>query len=116
MASRIDAHTRADETIVPNPNRSLVQHSEIEVGEESLADADLLSVIAVERLIDNDPVIAYMAQQGFQNSEPRTCIRRPQSIVLVDDIVYFDQLPEQLLIGSRINLSGEHLFFLGHNY
>lgn len=67
VASRINADIRADETVVPDTHRSLVQYSEIEVGEESFANADLLAVIAVKRLIDDDPVIGNMAQQAFQN-------------------------------------------------
>ena len=63
VASRVNAHIGADKAVVPDGHRSLVQHREIEIGEETLADTDLFAIIAVERLIDTDMIVSDMAQQ-----------------------------------------------------
>lgn len=63
VASRVNADIGADKAVVPDGHRSLVQHREIEIGEETLADTDLFAIIAVERLIDTDMIVSDMAQQ-----------------------------------------------------
>ena len=63
VASRVNADIGADKAVVPDGHRSLVQHREIEIGEEMLADTDLFAIIAVERLIDTDMIVSDMAQE-----------------------------------------------------
>ena len=67
VASGVDTDVGADKTVVPNGNRSLVQHREIEVGKEAFAHPDLFAVIAVERLVNADMVVANVPQQAFQD-------------------------------------------------
>ena len=52
VAGRIDADVRTDETVVADSHRGFIQHREVEVCEETSAHADIASVIAVERLVD----------------------------------------------------------------
>lgn len=52
VTGRIDADVRANETVVADSHRSFIQHREVEVCEETSAHADIASVIAVERLVD----------------------------------------------------------------
>ena len=65
MAGCINAYVRTDEAVVTDGDLCLVKNSEVEVGKETLADADLLAVIAVERLIDDDLVISDVSKQTF---------------------------------------------------
>ena len=44
---------------------SLVKHGEMEIGKETLAHADLLAVVAIERLIDDDLVVSDVVKQTF---------------------------------------------------
>ena len=52
VTGRIDADVRAYETVVADSHRGFIQHREVEVCEETSAHADIASVIAVERLVD----------------------------------------------------------------
>ena len=61
----IDAYVRPDEAVVTDGDLCLVKNSEVEIGKETLADADLLAVIAIERLIDDDLLISNVSKQTF---------------------------------------------------
>ena len=65
MAGCIDAYVRADEAVISDGDLCLVENSEVEIGKETLAYADLLAVIAIERLIDDDLVISNVSKQTF---------------------------------------------------
>ena len=52
MASSIDAYVGAKETVVADGDHSFVKDREVEVGKEPLSQADMLAVVAVERLVD----------------------------------------------------------------
>ena len=54
MTCRIDADIRADETIITNSNTGFIENREIEVGKEPFADANLLAIVAAERLVDEE--------------------------------------------------------------
>ena len=114
MTSRIYADVRADEAIIPDGDRCFIQYGEIEVGEEAPAHVNLLSVIAVEWLVDNDLVISYGPQQILQDSEPGSCIRRGNGIVPVNDIMNCDKFLQKLWIYCRIRQPGKHLFLFCH--
>ena len=61
VAGCIDAYVRTDETVISDSDLCLVKHGEMEIGKETLAHADLLAVIAVERLIDDYLIICYVS-------------------------------------------------------
>ena len=65
MAGCIDAYVRPNEAVVTDGDLSLVKHGEMEIGKETLAHADLLAVVAIERLIDDDLVVSDVAKQTF---------------------------------------------------
>ena len=115
MTSRIDTHIGADKTVVPDCHRGLVQYREIEVCKESFANADLLSVVAVERLVDADVVISYMPQKVLKNGTQLLLIGRRHGVVSVNHVLGGVQFPQQLQIHSRIGKSGLHQFFFCHN-
>ena len=54
-----------DGHVVADGDLCLVKHSEMEIGKETLAHADLLAVVAIERLIDDDLVVSNVAKQTF---------------------------------------------------
>ena len=62
----IDADVRTNETVVADGDRSLIEYYEIEVGKETLAHADLLTIVAEERLVNENLVVTNMAQQPFK--------------------------------------------------
>ena len=57
MAGRVDADIRANETIVADGYTSFIENDKVEIGEETLSDIDLLSVVATEWLVDDEAVI-----------------------------------------------------------
>ena len=59
VTGRIDTDVRADETVVAYSHRSFIQHREVEICEETSAHADIASVIAVERLVDEGIPITF---------------------------------------------------------
>ena len=63
MASRIDAYVRAYKAVITDGYKSLVQYRKIEVSKESLANPDLLTVIAIEWLVNADIIVSYVAKQ-----------------------------------------------------
>ena len=93
MASGVDTDVGADKTVVPNGNRSLVQHREIEVGKEAFAHPDLFAVIAVERLVNADMVVANVPQQAFQDGAQLLRLRRLQGVVAVNHLLGGIELP-----------------------
>jgi len=50
VTGRVDADVRANKAIVTDSDSCFIEYSEVEVRKESLAHADLLTVVAVERL------------------------------------------------------------------
>ena len=52
MTRAVDMHAGSYETIVADGDIRLVQDSKAEVREETFADADMLAVVAIERLVD----------------------------------------------------------------
>ena len=54
----INGDIRTYESIIADADRRLVQHGEVEISEETLPDVDMLAVVAVERLVDEDMLIA----------------------------------------------------------
>ena len=58
MAGSINGYIRTYESIVANGYGGFVQHGEVEISKETLADMDMLAVVAVERLVDEDMLIA----------------------------------------------------------
>ena len=52
MTRAVDMHAGSYETIVADGDIRLVQDGKAEVREETFADADMLAVVAIERLVD----------------------------------------------------------------
>ena len=115
VAGRVDAHVRPDKAIVADGHQRLVKHREIEVGEEPFTHADVLAIVAKERLVDQDVVIAHMPQQALQHRRAFSPLRRQQLIVAVNDILTLIQLLQQLRVNSRVGQSSQHFLFLGHS-
>ena len=61
----IDTYIRPDEAVITDGDLCFVKNGEVEVGKETLAYADLLAVVAIERLIDDDLLISNVAKQTF---------------------------------------------------
>ena len=114
VAGRVDTHARTDETIIADGHGGFVKYSEIEICEETPADADLLSVVAEKRLVHKDFIVGYMPKQPFQDREPLPCLGRPEGVVPVDDFLDFPKFLLQFLVNGRIDLSCQHLLFLCH--
>lgn len=102
VAGGVDADIRTNKTIIPNSYLSLVQYREIEIGEEPFPYAYLLTIVAVEGLVDNNVVVADIPEQSFQDRETLRCIRRLEFIILMDDIMGRYQLFQKLRVHSRI--------------
>ena len=67
MAGCINAYIRSDKAVVSYGYLSFVQHCEMEIGKEAFTHAYLLSVVAVERLIDDYIVISDVAKQTLED-------------------------------------------------
>ena len=67
MAGCINAYVRSDETVISDGYLSLVEHREMEIGKEALTHADLLSVVTVERLVDDDLIISDVSKQTLED-------------------------------------------------
>ena len=67
VASCVDADIRTYETIVANRHVCFIENNEIEVRKESFTYTYLLPIIATERLIDKEIIIANVSKQSFQN-------------------------------------------------
>ena len=65
MAGCIDTYVRSDETVITDSYFCLVKDRKVEIGKETLADANLFAVIAIEWLIDDDLVISDVSKQTF---------------------------------------------------
>ena len=61
----IDAYIRSDEAVISDGDLGLVKDREMEIGKETFAHADLLAVIAVERLIDDNLIVSDVSKQAF---------------------------------------------------
>lgn len=66
MTCRVDTHIRSYETVITYCDPCLIQYCEVKICKETFSDADLFTVIAIERLIDDNLVIADMAEQTFK--------------------------------------------------
>ena len=115
VAGRIDAHIGTDKAIIADGHQRLVQYCEVEVGEEPLANADVLAIVAVERLVNQDLVVAHMPQQRLEHRGALSPHRRQQLIVAVDDILTLIQLLQQFSVDSAVGQSRQHFLFLGHS-
>ena len=115
VARRVDAHIGTHKAIVADGHPGLVEHREVEVGKEALAHADVAAVIAVERLVDQDVVIAHVSQQRLEHRRAFGAHGRQQLVIAVNHILARIQFPEQLGIGRRIHLPGQQFLFLSHN-
>lgn len=67
MACGIDTDIGADKGVVADSDIGLVEDSEMEIGKEALAHADMFAVVAIERLIDKDMLVA-CAQDRLEHS------------------------------------------------
>lgn len=88
---------RQSEAVVPDGNFRFAQHSEVEIGKETLSDTDLFSVVAVEWLVDDDLVISDVPEQTFDGVEC-ACVRKTlgkeNNAVIVKDISSFFSIIE----------------------
>ena len=115
MAGCIDAYVRPNEAVITDGNLCLVKHSEVEVGKETLAHADLLAVIAVERLIDDNLVIGDVTKQAFEYLQSAGIVCRGEAIISVNNFLHGIEFLQQLTIYCRVYHSGEHLFLFSHS-
>ena len=67
MAGCVDADIRAYKAVIADGDWGFIEDCEVEVGKEPLAYADLLTVIAVERLDNQNLVIGDVSQETFQD-------------------------------------------------
>lgn len=67
VASCEDADIRTNETVVANRYVCFIENNEIEVRKKSFTYTYMLPIIATERLIDKEIIIANMSKQSFQN-------------------------------------------------
>ena len=65
MAGCVDADIRAYKAVIADGDWGFIEDCEVEVGKEAFAYADLLTVIAVERLDNQNLVIGDMSQEIF---------------------------------------------------
>ena len=63
MAGCIYAYIRPDETVISDGDLRLIKHSEMEIGKETLTHANLLPIVAVERLVDYDLIVCNVSKQ-----------------------------------------------------
>ena len=96
MACCINAYVRTDEAVISDSDLCLVENREMEVGKEALAHADLLSVVAVERLVDDDLVISNVAKQTFEYLQSAGIIGWGECIISVNHLFHGIEFLQQL--------------------
>jgi hypothetical protein len=69
MRSCEDGHIGPKHAPVTNCNKAAVQDSEVEVCVEALAERDIASIVDVERRLDEDLVVAHVADDALQHLE-----------------------------------------------
>ena len=65
-----------------------------------LAHMDVFAIVAVERLYDEDIVIAYLTQQVFQKGQPLLGLMGPQVIVVAYDLAGGVEFGKQFGVGG----------------
>lgn len=114
VACRINAHIGPHKAVITDGHTRLVKHREIKVGKKTLANADVLAIVAVEWLIDQDLIITHMAQQVQEHARALFHHRRQQPVITMNNVLTLIQLSQQFRIDSRIDLSRQHFLFLAH--
>lgn len=114
VTRRINAHIGADEAVVADGDRCLVQHREVEIGEETFSHAYLLPIIAEKGLVDNNFLVTDGAQQSLEDAQALFLQRRSQGVITMYHLPDLAKFLQQVLVNGRINLPGKHFFFLGH--
>lgn len=115
VAGGVDGNIRSDEGIIADGYGCFVQYGEVEIGEETLADADVLAVIAVERLVDEDVLIA-VAEDLLQHLSPRIEVGGAEAVVLLQQVFALVQLFDKRRVAGVIDFACQHFLFLGfHN-
>lgn len=114
VASGIDRHIRSDKSIITNGNIRFVKHRKMEIGKETLSDTDMGAIIAIERLVDKDLVIAsteHFAKQCFAFLQ----LRGAEVVVLKNHVFAAVEFHQHFGGAGIIDLSCEHFFFFCHN-
>lgn len=109
VTSRVDADVGTNEAVVADGHESLIEDYKIEVGEEASAYSDVLSVVAVKRLVDEGFVVAaakYLLQHGVALADER----RTNLIVLPAEVFASIKIGEQSVVDSIVDLATKHLF------
>ena len=58
MAGSINGYIRTYESIIADVDGSLIENGEVKISKETLSYMDMLAVVAVERLVDEDMLVA----------------------------------------------------------
>jgi hypothetical protein len=69
----------------------------MEIGKEASAYADLLSIVAVERLVDDDLIVSNVTKKTFEDTKASIIVGRGECIISVnhflDSVKLLQQLP-----------------------
>ena len=115
MAGSINGDIRTYESIIADADRRLIQHGEMKISEESFANADMLAVVAVERLVDEDMLIA-VAEDLLQHLSPRIKVSWAEVVVLLQQVFAGVEFLGQRRVAGVIDLACQHFLLFGfHN-
>lgn len=113
VAGGVDRHVGSDESVVADGDGGFVENGAMEIGKETLAYANVLAIVAIERLIDEDLVVTG-TEEGLEQLLALLEVGRLNVVVAPNQVLAGVEFVFEFGVAGVIDLPCEHLFFLGH--
>lgn len=113
VAGGVDRHIGTDESVVADGNGGFVENGAMEIGKETFAHADVLAIVAIERLIDEDLVVTG-TEEGQEQLLALLEVRGLDVVVAPNQVLAGVEFVFEFGVAGVIDLPCEHFFFLSH--